>query len=73
MFDIKKAQEAFTGLDHTQKLSKIRQILQVLSKKSSFFADLWNHFKSKNDIQENALDAIYNMVMNISYQQKEIK
>ena len=67
MFDTQKAKTEFTALPHPQKLKKVKETLQLLSRKSSFFADLWNHFKDKKDIQEHALDAMYTVVMNLVY------
>jgi len=67
MFNTNKAKTDFITLTHKQKLAKVKEILSLLSKKSPFFADLHNHFKSKKDIQEHALDAMYNMVMNLVY------
>lgn len=69
MFDTKKATKEFTTLAHAKKLKKVKEILKLLSKKSSFFADLQNHFNQQKDIQEKALDAMYGMVMNLVYQQ----
>lgn len=71
MFDTKKAVEEFTILVHAKKLKKVKEILKFLSKKSSFFADIKNHFDTQKDIQENALDAMYGMVMNLVYQQNK--
>jgi hypothetical protein len=71
MFDTKKAITEFTTLDHSKKLKKVQEILKLLSKKSSFFADLHNHFRTQKDIQENALNAMYGMVMNLVYQQNK--
>ncbi len=71
MFDTKKAITEFTTLAHPKKLKKVQEILKLLSKKSSFFADLYNHFNTQKDIQENALDAMYGMVMNLVYQQNK--
>ncbi|MCX6824070.1 MAG: hypothetical protein NT085_02995 [candidate division SR1 bacterium] len=71
MFDTKKATKEFTTLAHPKKLKKVQEILGILSKKSSFFADLQNHFNQQKDIQENALDAMYGMVMNLVYQQNK--
>ena len=67
MFDTQKAKTDFTTLAHPQKLKKVKEVLQLLSKKSSFFADLRNHFKKQKDIQEHALDAMYAVVMNLVY------
>ena len=67
MFDAKKAKTQFTTLAHSQKLKKIQETLKLLSKKSSFFADLRNHFKNQKNIQEHALDAMYAVVMNLVY------
>jgi len=67
MFDTTKAKTEFATLTHAKKLKKVQETLQLLSKKSSFFADLWNHFKGQKDIQENALDAMYAIVMNLVY------
>lgn len=69
MFNTKKAITEFTSLAHAKKLKKVKEMLKILSKKSSFFADIQNHFNTQKDIQENALDALYSMVMNIAYQQ----
>jgi hypothetical protein len=70
MSDSKKAITEFSTLAHSKKLKKVKEILKLLGKKSSFFADLQNHFTSQKDIQDNALDAMYGMVMNLVYQQK---
>gem|GEM_PF-1378836 len=67
MFDTKKAKTEFVTLAHNQKLKKVKEALQLLSRKSSFFADLRNHFKNQKDIQEHALDAMYAVVMNLVY------
>lgn len=67
MFDTKKAKKDFIALDHQTKLNKVKETLELLSRKSSFFADLRNHFKGQKDIQENALDAMYGVVMNLVY------
>jgi len=67
MLDTKKAKKGFTVLPHSQKLKKVREALELLSRKSSFFADLRNHFKQQKDIQEKALDAMYAVVMNLVY------
>ncbi|MEI6672640.1 MAG: hypothetical protein WCL02_04875 [bacterium] len=69
MFDTKKAITEFAILPHTKKLKKVQEIVKLLGKKSSFFADIQNHFNNQKDIQENALDAIYGMIMNLVYQQ----
>jgi len=71
MFDTKKAITEFTTLAHPKKQKKVQEILNILSKKSSFFADLQNHFNMQKDIQENALDTMYGMVMNLVYQQNK--
>ncbi len=71
MFDTKKAIKEFTSLAHSKKLKKVKDILKILAKKSSFFTDLKNHFDGQKDIQENALDAMYTMVMNLVYQQNK--
>lgn len=67
MLDTKKAITEFSALNHAKKLSKVREALELLSKKSSFFADLWIHFKGQKDIQENALDKMYTTIMNLVY------
>jgi len=67
MFVTKKAKTDFVKMTHKQKLTKVKEILGLLAKKSPFFADLNNHFKTKKDIQENALDAMYTLVMNLVY------
>jgi len=71
MFDAKKSVIEFTRLSHIKKLKKVKEILEILSKKSPFFADLYSHFDGQKDIQENALDAMYGMVMNLLYQQNK--
>lgn len=71
MFDTKTAITEFYTLAHVKKLKKVKEILRVLAKKSSFFADIQNHFTDQKDIQESALDAIYSMVMNMVYQQNK--
>jgi len=70
MFDTTKAKQEFATLDHKAKLQKVKEILELLSKKSALFAELHNHFKQQKDIQENALDAIYTVVIDIIDQQK---
>jgi hypothetical protein len=72
MVETKKKITTFIALSHNEKLHKVREILEILSKKSLFFADLKNHFKQQKDIQENALDAMYGMIMNLAQQQKTI-
>ena len=67
MYDTKTAKSEFKILSHAKKLKKVKETLQLLSKKSPFFADLWNHFKTQEDIQENALDAMYSVVMNLVF------
>ena len=67
MFDTKKAKKEFVTLAHAKKLKKVKEVLQLLSRKSSFFADLRNYFKNQKDIQEHALDAMYAVVMNLVY------
>ena len=69
MLDTQKAKTEFTTLAHAKKVKKVKEILHLLSKKSSFFADLQSQFNQQKDIQENALDALYGMVMNLVYQQ----
>jgi len=71
MFDTKKATQDFSILTHDKKLKKVKDILKILGKKSPFFADLQNHFNNQKDIQENALDGIYSMVMGLVYQQNK--
>ncbi len=71
MFDAKKATKDFSILTHNKKLKKVKDILKILGKRSSFFADLQNHFNNQKDIQENTLDAIYGMVMGLVYQQNK--
>lgn len=71
MFDAKKSIIEFATLAHSKKLKKVKNILKILSKKSSFFVDLQNHFNAQKDIQENALDVMYAMVMNLIYQQNK--
>jgi hypothetical protein len=70
-FDTQEAITAFYTLAHVKKLKKVKEILRVFAKKSSFFADVQDHFTDQKDIQENALDAIYSMVMNMVYQQNK--
>ena len=65
MFDTTKAKAEFMTLDHNKKLKKVKETLELLSKKSSVFADLRKHFKQQKDIQENALDVMYAVVMNL--------
>lgn len=67
MFDTTTAKKGFKTLPHAQKLKKVKETLELLGKKSSFFADLQNRFKTQDDIQENALDAIYSVVMNLVF------
>ena len=67
MFDTTASKKTFLTLDHNTKLAKVKESLELLSKKSSFFADLWIHFKNQKDIQENALDAMYGTVMNLVF------
>ena len=57
----------FSTLSYTKKLRKVKEILTILAKKSLFFKDLQDHYKDRDDIQENALDAIYAMVLNLTY------
>lgn len=71
MFDTKKSIIEFAILSHAKKVNKVKDILKLLGKKSPFFADLQRHFSKQNDIQENALDAMYSMVMNLVYQQNK--
>jgi hypothetical protein len=73
MSNTKKPILEFTKLAHTKKIEKVKEILKILSKKSLFFRDLQNHFNKQKDIQENALDAMYSMVINLAYQQNTIK
>lgn len=69
MFDTQKAIREFAKLEHPQKLKKIQEILDLMSNKSPFFADLQKHFTKQKDIQDNALDAMYDIVMSLAYQQ----
>lgn len=71
MFDTKKATKEFVKLAHPQKLEKIQEILHLMAKKSPFFADLQKHFTKQKDIQDNALDAMYDIVMNVAQQQSK--
>lgn len=71
MTNIKKLKEDFSWLSHENKLAKIMEILSILAKKSSFFKDLHNHYKTQKDVQENALDAIYFLIMNIAEEQNK--
>lgn len=69
MIDTPKATTDFITLAHPQKIKKMKEILQLMSRKSPFFADLYKHFNAQKDIQENALDAMYSLVMNVVHQQ----
>jgi hypothetical protein len=71
MFDPQQAKTSFLTLDHKTKLAKVKESLAILGKKSSFFADIRDHFNKQKDIQENALDAMYSMVMNLIFQQNK--
>lgn len=67
MLDTTTSKKEFKTLPHAKKLKKVQETLQLLSKKSPFFADLRNHFKAQDDIQEKTLDAMYNVVMNLIF------
>jgi len=71
MFDPQKAKVEFEGLAHDKKIWKVKEILEMLSKKSDFFADLYNHFKDRNDIADNVVDYLYNVVMDLVYNKQE--
>jgi hypothetical protein len=71
MFDTQEAVADFYTLAHVQKLKKVKEILRVFAKKSSFFADVQDHFTNQMDMQESVLDAIYSMVMSMVYQQNQ--
>ena len=57
----------FSTLSYGKKLRKVKEILSTLAKRSLFFKDLQNHYRNRDNIQENALDAIYAMVLNLTH------
>jgi len=71
MFDSQKAKTEFESLAHEQKVWKVKEILEMMSKKSDFFADLYNHFKDREDIADNVVDYIYNVVMDLINNKQE--
>ncbi len=71
MFDATKNKTELISLTHAKKLKKVQETLQLLSKKSSFFADLRKYYKGQEDIQENTLDSIYAAVINLVYNGKK--
>jgi len=67
MSNPKKLIREFSKLSYITKLGKVKEILEILAKRSLFFSDLKNHYKNRDDIQENALDAICAMILNLTH------
>ncbi len=65
MFDTKKALLQFTHLSHTDKVSKMKEVLSILKTKSEFFADIEKHFRAHRDISDDMMDYLYHVVMNL--------